>query len=954
MKLVGRGRELGQLRSAWEAASEGKGSLLLISGETGVGKTSLARAGLEDFEGTTYYARANQAIVVPYGPLLTVLRDYLRNDPAGFSELGAFLPYLARVLPELGDAIEGDRATQDEALASAFRAMASKVPSAIILDDLQWADHATLEFIPSLALAIRSHALLVVGIYRNDHIEFDQEILRARADLRRAHLLDEIEVDPLEAHATSKLAEAVLGEPPAPDLASHLYDLTQGIPMYVEELCSALARHDVLEAGDEGLELREGEEVPLPTSVRAAALLSAQGLSAGGRELLQIAAVCGHSFDPDLVHALSEGAGDFEELIDHRLLVEGNPGELAFNNSLTRDAIYDDIGWSMRRELHKKIASLLAERGAPQRAVADHLLAGGELETAWKALLASAERSCELLAYQDAIVTYEKALEIWPEGRDEQTRLEALDSMGRCAELSGRPAEAIRTWERIATVRKERGESGKFAEVKRKIANAYEVQGSWEQANVARLEAADDFAESGLPGEAATDRLAVASQLSSAGSFRPALELTSVLLDEARIAGRLDLEARGLGLQGMLMAKTGEVEAGWESAQKGLSLALDHDATGAAAEVYQRLASVGEQGSEYDVSVEVYREAFSYCSTHEEGTMGNLCLACLAVVLRQIGDWEEAEDLCATVLQAEEQEDSAVAVASTVLGLIEAAKGRVASAQRLLMQGVAVAKYRNLASCEILGIWGLAIASAAEGDHPEAMSHCRAIVDRWSETEDLHYAISPLRWACSLLTVAGDDEGARACADALSRIASIGKQEALAALAHALAELALLDGKVDQAIHQFQQALELLKDLDVPYDRAATKLRLGAAMIEADQREAGLDQLIQSYRMARGLDALDLMEGVTRTMEEIGEKIEEHLGSRAAHKARHAGLTKRQMEVLSLVAEGMTNREVAEELVLSTRTVDMHVGNILDRLDSRSRTEAVRKATEQGLLGEIS
>lgn len=954
MELVGRGRELALVRSHSKAANRGEGRLLLIAGEIGVGKTSLARAGLQDLDIRTYLARANQTAPAPFAPLLAVLRHYLRDNPGSFAELEALLPYLARLLPELGEAIEGDRATQDEALASAFRAMSAAGPCAIILDDLQWADNATLDFMPSLAMAIRSQPILVMGVYRNDQINSNHGLLRAREDLRRAHLLEEIELGPLGAQDSERLAQAVLGRQPGPELAGLLHDRSQGVPLYLEKLCSALLRSEVLVERKGRFELRAGKEVPLPASVRAASLLRVEGLSTVARALLEAAAVVGNTFDPDLVHRLAAADGDYQELLDQRLLIESDDGALAFRHTLTREAIYAEIAWSRKRELHRRAAVLLEEGGAPKGAVADHLLAGGQLQVARKALLASAERSCQLFAHQDAIRSYEKALEIWPEGEDELTRLEVLDSLANCAELCGRTAEAILAWREVAEVRMQLGDGREYAEVQRKIANAYEIQGSWEQANMARLEAADAFAESSLPGEAASERLAVAAHLSSGGSFGAGLELVSVLLEEARAAGRADLQARGMGLQGALMAKTGDIEAGHGVAQRGLSLALDHDMTGAAAEVYQRLASVVEQSSEYEDSVEVYQEAFNYCARHEEAATGNLCLACLAVVLRQIGEWEEAERLCNTVLQAEESEEAVKTVARTVLGLIEAARGRVESARGLLSQAVTVGRFQGLASCEILGSWGLAIASAVEGDQEGANSQSWAILERWSETEDLHYAISPLRWACSYLATSGDGEGARACADALSRIASIGELEALAGLAHALGELALLDRNHEQAIHQFQQALELLLNLDIPYDQAATRLRLGTALIEAHQRPAGLKHLVESYRIARDLLSRDLMDDVTKKMQQIGEEIEKHLGSRAAYKAQHAGLTKRQMQVLGLVAEGLTNREVAEELVLSTRTVDMHVRNILDRLDCRSRTEAVKKAAEQGLLGEAS
>jgi DNA-binding NarL/FixJ family response regulator len=198
-------------------------------------------------------------------------------------------------------------------------------------------------------------------------------------------------------------------------------------------------------------------------------------------------------------------------------------------------------------------------------------------------------------------------------------------------------------------------------------------------------------------------------------------------------------------------------------------------------------------------------------------------------------------------------------------------------------------------------------------------------------------------------------DDARTCANTLARIASMsGQSEALSALAHALGECALLDGDARQATQQFERALELLRDVHVPFCYSLTQWRAGMASIAASQRDAGVVHLTGAYRMARKLGARPLARYVAQSMQALGVTGGERLGRRGDARYHTGDLTRRQREILQLVAQGQTNAEIARQLVLSPRTVEMHVGNMLAALDSRSRAEAVRRAAEMGLLENYS
>lgn len=174
--------------------------------------------------------------------------------------------------------------------------------------------------------------------------------------------------------------------------------------------------------------------------------------------------------------------------------------------------------------------------------------------------------------------------------------------------------------------------------------------------------------------------------------------------------------------------------------------------------------------------------------------------------------------------------------------------------------------------------------------------------------------------------------------------------EALAALAHVLGEVALLDGDADQAASRFLQALDTLGRLSLPYETAQTGLRAGAALVASGRREDGIQKLENAYATARKLGARPLADRAARELAALGERVEQRLGRRAAARLEGPGLTRRELEIVRMVAAGKTNREIARELFLSTRTIDMHVRNILGKLRCRSRAEATRKAVELGLV----
>ena len=944
--LVGRGSELAELAEAAEQARLSHGSIVLLSGEAGVGKSSLATAATDGF-GVVLRGAASNGVTVSYGPIVDALRSRLRVDPEALADCGPLLSHLALLLPELGEpAAESERATIFEAVRCAFAHLSAEQPAIVVLDDLQWSDETTLELLAAMAEPLRQLPVLVIAAYRSDGLPRDHRLRWLRNELRRGGNLRELTLEPLDRPAVGELIRELLPEEPSPALVRTVHDRTMGSPFFVEELIGALQARKVLRPGRRGLELAEQDEVPVPDSIREAVLVGISDLSPEAREAAETAAVLGPQIDLSLASELVSASG-LAELVDAGLLEELDFGQATFRHALAQEALYAEVPWVRRRDLHRRLAELLEAGGGSSLEIATQWRGAGEDARAREALVRAARESEAVHAHRDTVRAAREALELWLEDEAEELRAETLERYGRCAELVGELAEATKAWRELAAGCDRQGDGRGYAEAQRRLAAVYDLGGERDQAFAARRLAADAFAAAGCPAEAALERLAMADHHRRGGRYSEAIELAEVAAEEARAAERVDIDARVLGLRGVVEAKGGDFERGLESVRTGLALAFEHDLTPVAAELYQRLSLVLYDGADYRQAEEALDTALDLCRTDGDAGTEVACVTCLVYVLRERGEWSRAGELGRELIEA----DTAVWVAEGLLGAIHAFEGKLSAARRLLTSSRAVSSAVGHYNMYVDSTTSLAIVAAAEGLDDEAATHCRELLARWEQSEDHHYAVWGMRWATSWLARQGRATEAQLCAAALGKMAAEGgHDDAVAALAQAVGELALLEGDAATAAESLSRAVELQRNLSTPHERAQVELRAGVALAAAGEREAALERLSDAYRCAAKLGARPVATEAAKEVAALGESVAQRLGSRAAAASDGIQLTRRELEVLRHVSVGRTNREIAQELFISQRTVDMHVRNLLGKLDCRSRVEASHRAGELGLL----
>ncbi|GAB4327257.1 MAG: LuxR family transcriptional regulator [Candidatus Zixiibacteriota bacterium] len=950
--LVGRQQELAELTEAFTGVRAGHGGLILISGESGIGKTRLATEALERSGLPYYVARAREGATPPYGPFVAILRAWTRRDTDAIGKITRGELRLSLLMPELElPAAESTRVLLADAIGQALQLMASDRACAILLDDIQWADNATLELLPELAERLRDTTVLMLATYRSDDITRTHPLRWMRTELRRARLLRELTVGALNRDHTRTLMTECLPSAPSESFVDDIYTRTQGIPLYIEESVRTLLNTGRLQEGEHGMELSPGESVPIPESIRDAVMLQLETLPIESRDVLETAAIAGLEFDFDMIATLTGHEEPIEPLLERRLLLESGPATGTFKHTLIRDAIQSEITWSRRRTLHRRIASYLESHGAEAELIAAHWLASNELAKARRALLAAADHSCRLHAYRDAAEAAARALDIWPEDEDEGQRLSTLERLAHCAQISGQLNDAVRAWREFANSPSVMHDHQRLGHAYRQLATLYGLQSLWDQSIDTRLIAANHFRQAGQPADAAVE------YLTAAGRYTAALQLSDAI-DAARLAERLareahdrDTEARALGLRGNVMAMQGEYNNGRETVQRALALALKHDLTDAASEIYRRLASTLEYANDYGSAKDAYLTAYDYCRKTGADENAQICLSCMSYVLFYTGDWKRALETCNNVINDDHSPPGSKAVALGVVAAIRTHRGETRAARRLLNEALAEARRHGSPIMQLLNTWGLAALAEYEHDREHASRCYHTILDGWAKTEDRHDLIPALRSAATFFATQNADSELSQCVDALSNLASTSSsQEVVAAVAHALGEAAMRNGNDEEAARHFEQSASTLEKLGLPLEVVKSRWRGGIALHRAGHSRRGSDMLSQAHKIARNLGARPLASAIAAELERHGEPVEESRSSESPDRTRRAGLTRRQLDIVRLLAEGLTNKQIADKLFLSTRTVDMHVANLLNRLDVRSRTEAVHKAGELGLL----
>ena len=481
--LVGRQEELDLLLRALDDALAGQGSLFLLAGEAGIGKSRLLdeladRA--RERGARVLWGRCWEAGGAPaYWPWVQSLRAHIqdRNPDQLRGELGAGGAWLTTVLPELRDlcpdlsdppALESEAARFQlfDALASFLVEAAKRKPLVLVLDDLHAADEPSLLLLQFVASHVRAAPLLIAGAYRDIEVEPGTTLAAVAAELARERAVNQISLVGLSESEVGLLIEASADMRPPEASVAVIHHGTEGNPLFVGEIVRLLSSEGRLEAVSSGAQ----EALPLPPGVREVIGRRVRRLSAPCRAVLALASVLGREFEFDALAHVSERAEEelldaLEEALEARVVSEipGAPDRLRFAHALIRDTFYGELGGPRRVRLHREIGealeALYADDLDPHLAeLAHHFCAARHTGVASKAVeyaRAAGDRAVRLLAHEEAVRLYGMALEALADAAAaDQVRCELLLALGGAQARAGEGFEAKSTFLRAAELAK--------------------------------------------------------------------------------------------------------------------------------------------------------------------------------------------------------------------------------------------------------------------------------------------------------------------------------------------------------------------------------------------------------------------------------------------------------------------------------------------------------------------
>jgi len=977
-----------QLMAAWQSTIAGRPQLLLLSGEAGIGKTRLAEALLTEVgqQGNATAIARCYAVEgeMAYTPIINWLRaDVFRPaletlDTVWLTEVARLLPVLLLERPGLPPPSplkeDWQRQRLFEALARAF--LGINGPLLLLLDDLQWCDRETLAWLHYL-LHFDPHArLLIVGTQRLEERSTNQPLESLLVSLRREGQVSEIPLGPLDATETAALAEYVAGRTLSPTLAAHLYQETEGNPLFVVETM----RMGVAEP--QGLEQPPGEPAPLSSrallspTIQDVIATRLEQLSLSARELVNVAAVIGRAFTFEVLKQVSGVDEDvlvqaLDEMWQRRIIREQGTDGYDFSHDKLREGAYAALSRARRRLLHRRVAEAL-ERfsgSSPDGRLTD--LAYNFYEAgAWEQALEYGQRAGEqaqaMYAPRAAIEQFTRALDAAQKG--------SIPLPTLLYRLRGQAYQTLGDFERA---RLDYETTLQLARV------AGDRQGEWQALmDLGFLWAERDYIQTGAYCQQALalargmdDPITLAHTLNRLGNWQVNVEQPLEALRSHQEALTLFQQAHDVqgiaqtyDLLGMANTLGGDLLQASAYYQQAVTLFRELDDRQGLASSLTTLMMLGEGGG-YETGTMVPATNSFADSIH----FGELALE----TAREIG------------------QRSAEAYALFALAQYMGPHGEYTRVLEAAKASLTIAKQIEHRQWLTSAHWQLGVLYLDLLALPEAQQHLEQALTlahelgswNWIRIASgflapLHLLQEDLTKAESILTAALEPDaamqtmGQRVVWTARSELALARSNPGLAlditnrlidSAANLTDEYVIprlweLRGEALAALHRSEEAETMLQAAQKAartQGLQSLQWRICVSLGKLYQGQGRKKEAEQSYSAAR-----TLIEELAATIPD--EALRDNFIRQATRMLPHTrspsparatkqafgGLSMREREVAVLIAQGKSNREIADLLVLSERTIESHVSSILLKLDYTSRTQIATWAIEKGLTRE--
>ncbi|BCY10833.1 AAA family ATPase [Actinoplanes sp. L3-i22] len=952
--FVGRAAELAALAGALGDAIRGDPRTVLIAGEAGVGKTSLIEEFEDRCDGQDLLLARGACVSVgagelPYSPWLAAMHaveaavgadalvDGARGDQAALS---ALIPALS----DAGRPSEGGqlaRAHLFSLFLELLGRLAAKRPLVLLLEDLHWADASSLDLLLFLSRNLRRVPVLLAGTFRTDELNEDSRHRVVFGELIRGRSSTYLE---LGRFGRDDLGE-LLGGDLAPEVVAKVHERSGGNAFLAQEILAAERRNP---GG------------PVPDHLRDLLMMRVDGLSDEGQQVVGVVAAAGRPVSGALLEAASGLAGPalrsgVRDAVTRQVLVRTTEESYQLRHSLTAETFYQDLLPGERAGLHRAVAAALAGSAGPdaspivQAELAHHWFHGQKDDDALFWTLRAARSAATVHAYAEARRQYGRVLDLWrrvPDAADlcECTYPRLLDEAAEVLDYAGDPQRAVElTSEAIQMVGSDpRDQAALHEHLARLRWRANDTPGAVAAARraIALLDGLSDPALQARAGEV------YARVLMLSGHYRAAIEQASAALALAESPVERGYLLVTLGTVRFIL---GEREAGVTQLREGLALAESTDSKENILRAYTNLTYCLQMLNELEEGLALARRGCDLAAGFGlRMTTGMVLVGNAADILLDLGRWDEIERLIGEVLPGEAADDLPLYI-QYVRAEVCVARDELPAARGIL--DLVMSRSVGKTDQDFVGhaYSALAALEIAEGNWRAAR---RAVDEGLAKLGDGEGAFPALRLAVCGLQAAGEAFARQAApehwlgwAESLAERVSESMAELRRAgalpVAEALSQVAgasLLRVRGEPQEAAWGAVVETWRVMGHPYPEVQARVRLADCLLRRGATSALHKELVGAARVAEGLGARGVTRELSRMAELAGVVLES--GPVLAVPVVRWGLTRREGQVLELIALGYTNGRIARSLDISEKTVSVHVSNVLAKLGVGNRWEA--------------
>jgi DNA-binding CsgD family transcriptional regulator/tetratricopeptide (TPR) repeat protein len=942
--MVGRDDFLALVEGRLADAAAGSGRLLFVAGEAGIGKTRLLGAIARQAHARGFSVVRASAFPGDgqsfAGLLLDLASDLVSARTPVLGALGQSLTTRVRLMSaEAGDAHHRRRLLVQD-LADLLVTVDPGGAILIVLEDLHWADELSLDVLGHLAGRLSARPVLVAGAYRSDELYPALPMRELRARLLGQRLAEEIRLPRLGLAQTATLVSAVLGRPAPGRVVAAVHQRSDGIPLHVEELLAAIDEDALTPAAGALV-----QSVAVPGTLGDAVLSRARQLATRTREVASAAAVIGRSFDFDLLTEITgsdpdEVADALRELQDAYLVIPGNDAvSFDFRHALIRDALYADTDLPVRRRLHERVARAAAQRGYRDAFISAQFEQAGCPGPAFEHAAAAAGEAASMSAHGQALELYRRAVRNLPAGLgalDRAALFAALGDEAAATDDNTAAAEAYRAAHELAVGA---GEARAAAALAPRMAAVAHLLGESLDARVARLQTAlDDLDDlDDLDGLHSGDRERVRLHSAMAAAYLlddrldEAIAHGEVSRAESLRAGADEAAINAIATLGTVLVFVGRMDEGWQLLEDSITRAHGAHQEAEAARGYRLIGSAASELVEYDRGERWLADGIRYAEQAELWNHRHFMASHLAHVYWATGQWDAAAQTAQQALADGRGGITTRITARYALGFLAMGRDDGGTADTLLREARAEAEQMAELNRISPPLWGLAEAARCQGDYDTALTLCEHGYRACAEVTGAAYLFPYLLTGVRAYLALGDIAAAESWSD---RVGAVLNARAIPGTLPAIDQgrglILLAHGEVSAARQALESASRGWRARRRFWEGTWARLDLAEAAVRARRRGEAAVFLDEARTAAAGVGASAVIAAADRltTQFDLARSAEPW----------HP-LSAREFEIAQLVAAGLTNRQIAQQLVLAPKTISAHVTHILAKLGAARRAE---------------